>query len=489
MLVTYVLGDCPGCKQQNSFGNVNVCGDHVLRGCMRCRYSQSILLPAVRKKVIYLDQFFFSGAFRGGDDRFVRAAERIQKLAADQLLVAPFSSIHEDETHLWPRFGELYPFIKSASRGAEFKQSSEVDRFQLHRAFMRWQQNGPADQQPELSDALKPGHVSNWDSYFRIEVGGYHGDAELLARLKLESVEGLVDLFPGWRESQNTFDQDVDAEYNAAAKGYMDAYLEFMVGVGGGDYMALFDSPVMSMVVQGLLAQLPEETPPDERLRQCARFLDSQHFKSCAHQWLRAHMYATLKAQVKAGSYANRERALGRLSGVFFDVSHISTYAPYVDAFIMDQPMAELVSHRGVRLSERYGTRVFSLNNWPELFAWFDELENSMTDEHRQGLRDAYPRRVEMSLPLVKSMSEQSTRPDPLRVRYRAHLGDAMRQIVLFGSTLDQAIKAVKVPEVDIAAFNNLLNSELEHLEAYNCARHCLPMGKTQDWIDKGRPH
>jgi hypothetical protein len=33
-----------------------------------------------------------------------------------------------------------------------------------------------------------------------------------------------------------------------------------------------------------------------------------------------------------------------------------------------------------------------------------------------------------------------------------------------------------------------MLTSELQHLEAYNCARYRLPIGKTQEWIDKGRP-
>lgn len=74
MLVTYVLENCPGCHRENCFGNVNVGRNGVLRGCRHCRFHRHVYLPPVRKKVIYLDQFFFSGAFRGGDERFVRAA-------------------------------------------------------------------------------------------------------------------------------------------------------------------------------------------------------------------------------------------------------------------------------------------------------------------------------------------------------------------------------------------------------------------------------
>ncbi|MGF6933468.1 Fic family protein [Paraburkholderia sp. UCT70] len=95
-----------------------------------------------------------------------------------------------------------------------------------------------------------------------------------------------------------------------------------------------------------------------------------------------------------------------------------------------------------------------------------------------------YRRSIDKYQVIVESMGG----PDPLRARYREHLGEAIRQIVFFSSTLDRAVEAVKVPDVDIAAFNNMLNSELEHLEAYNCARYRLPMRKTQEWIDKGRP-
>ncbi|MFG6728536.1 hypothetical protein ACGY1D_13500 [Burkholderia pseudomallei] len=392
MLVTYVEGNCPSCGGENCFGNVEVYGDHVLQGCKQCRYSHGLMLPPIRKKVIYLDQFFFSGAFRGGDARFVQAAERIKQLAEKQLLVAPYSSIHEDETHLWrDHADQLYPFIKDASRGAEFERASEVEKTQLTRAFRAWLAGEPADHAINLEDALEEEHVTEWDGYVRIEVGGYLGDAELLAQLKRQSVEQLVDTFPAWRTSQRSFDEDVAAEYADIGRTLIGSYLEFVFRLFRGDIDVFLDSPAMALIVQGFMFLLPEEMPAEDNLRRCGEFFRSDHFKSVPTQWLTTHMFATLKALVKAGSYQNRERALNRLSGVFFDIKHISTYAPYVDAFVMDQPMAELVSHPGVRLAERYGTRVFSLNNWDELFAWFDELEATMTDEHREGLLDAYP--------------------------------------------------------------------------------------------------
>jgi hypothetical protein len=78
--------------------------------------------------------------------------------------------------------------------------------------------------------------------------------------------------------------------------------------------------------------------------------------------------------------------------------------------------------------------------------------------------------------------------PDPMRVRYREQLGEAVRQVVYFGRNVGQAVEGLGIPAADAAVFDGMLKTELQHLEPYNCARYRLPIGKTQEWIEKGRP-
>ncbi|MDH4394615.1 MAG: Fic family protein [Limnobacter sp.] len=78
--------------------------------------------------------------------------------------------------------------------------------------------------------------------------------------------------------------------------------------------------------------------------------------------------------------------------------------------------------------------------------------------------------------------------PDPRRVRYREQLGEAVRQVVYFGTCFDKAVESHALPEVDMQAFQSMLSLELQHLEPYNCARYRLPIAKTAEWIAKGRP-
>ena len=383
MLVTHVLGDCPKCRGKLQYGNVTVKGFGVLRGCENCSYSITIPLPKIKKKILYLDQFFFSSAFKKHDPRFVKAAGRIREISASQLLVVPFSTIHEDETHQWRGFDgknkeDLMEFIKSTSRGHQFKLAYDVEESQILKAFQVFLANKPEILDLEERIAIDP-VVHEWDDYFRIDVGRYLGDIELIRSLKNQSVETLVDLFPGWRISTTTFDQNVKLEMQEAAKSYMESYFKYIVRIASGDVNALFDSPITSQVVQLLLFCFSKEIPQDQQWRKISDFFISPHFSEIPHLWISARIFAVLKKKLKQGAYTNR------------DLSHIATYAPYCDAFVMDNAMASIVADPDIHLESRYGTKIFSLNNWEQLFIWLDDLEASMSQEHREGLIAAYP--------------------------------------------------------------------------------------------------
>lgn len=390
-LVTRVTGDCPKCGRADGFGKVEIFnGSYVYLGCKSCRYSERIPLPKLRKKVLYLDQFFFSHAFRGERPEYLKAAELIRSASALQLLVAPYSSIHEDETHLWQRREELFEFIKDTSRGHKFRYASDVEKTQMSKAFRAWLNEGPAAYHVEERDALR-NNVHQWDGYMRVEVGRYLGDIELIRELKGRSVEGLVDLFPGWRTLKTTFEQHLNQEYLVTAKGYFDAYREYFMRMVSGDADAFLSSPVISLVVQGMLRDFPSDVPEDQRLKVCVEFMtQSEHFRDIPSHYLSSRIYATVKDMVRQGSYAHRDKTLRIFNGFFHDVKHISTYAPYCDAFVMDTRMADIVKKPSVDLERKYGTMVFSENNWGALIAWLEALPAVISDEHKRGLVAAY---------------------------------------------------------------------------------------------------
>jgi hypothetical protein len=391
VLVTRILGECPGCHCKNSYGNVSVDQNRVLRGCTNCRYSTLIPLPELKKNVLYLDQFFFSSAFKNRDERFTAAAEKIGDLAHKQVLIAPFSSVHEDETHQWRGYGgknkdDLMEFIKATSRGHKFEPAYDVEREQLIRAFEAFLAGQPDDFAVERSDALR-GDIDEWDGYFRVDVDRYLGNIDQIRDLKDTVAGELVDAFAEWRTSKNTFEHDVEFEYATAAKTYVDTYAKYAVRIARAEYDALFDSPV----VESLMRCMGDEISPEIRLGKVGEFLRSSHFKQTAYQWISCRIFAALKDQVQRGAYQQRDVAVQRLRGFFNDITHVATYLPYCDAFVMDGAMAALSNDPRLALEARYSTRIFTLSNWDDMFDWFKELEAGMSKEHRAGLTAAYP--------------------------------------------------------------------------------------------------
>lgn len=95
-----------------------------------------------------------------------------------------------------------------------------------------------------------------------------------------------------------------------------------------------------------------------------------------------------------------------------------------------------------------------------------------------------YRRSIQKYSVLRESMSV----PEPLRARYRQALNELMQLVVFYGRGLDEAFSEVAVEAADLEALRAIVNTELDHLEQYNCARYNLARGMTQRWIDSGRP-
>ena len=90
------------------------------------------------------------------------------------------------------------------------------------------------------------------------------------------------------------------------------------------------------------------------------------------------------------------------------------------------------------------------------------------------------------SIDKYRVVRESLGEPDPMRVRYRELLGDAVRRVV-GGQSLVQVVGALAIPDDDRDTFARMAHEELAHLEPYNCARFRLPIAQVQQWIADGR--
>ena len=168
-----------------AFGNVYVSRNTLLRGCLYCTYSERFPLPKLSKEVLYLDQCFLSHAFRAELPEFVDATKLIGELAHAQLLVCPYSSVHEVETHQWRHSQQqrLWEFIKRTSRGRKFYPAYKVRHTQISRGFERFLAATETSCPIEARDAM-PRELNDWDDYFRFGVRRAFDNIELTRKLK-----------------------------------------------------------------------------------------------------------------------------------------------------------------------------------------------------------------------------------------------------------------------------------------------------------------
>lgn len=82
-----------------------------------------------------------------------------------------------------------------------------------------------------------------------------------------------------------------------------------------------------------------------------------------------------------------------------------------------------------------------------------------------------------------------ATAPDPVRLRLRGAMNDAIGLIVRDGWSLPQTLEALSLEPGDVAALRGYVEQELEHLGEHNCSRFYVTMRQVQQWIAAGRKH
>jgi hypothetical protein len=376
MLVTQIIGRCPACGGEASFGNVLVSGDVLVRGCLKCKHSEEHKLPALSKTVLYLDQCFLSHAFRGGLPEFVTVSRLIRTLAHEQLLVCPRSHIHEMETHLWahPQQQSLWEFVKQTTRGHRFAREHRIKHRQILRAFNSFLTGNQGPQTVKASDAFS-GNLNTWEDYFSGAVVHDPEDMEPARRSKQQAISQLVGLFPVWRSDPKGFEEAKREELLSAAQAYRDLYFKKMDRLEAGDAEAFCDAPVDSRIFESLLYRDHEIMEISDRLKRLDEFFRSAYFAAVPCEDISAGLFGAFRQRIKQGHYRSAEKAQEWLRGFYYDVRFIAAYAPYCNAMFLDGPMFDLVNEPRLQLQEKYGTRFFSKTNWDRFLEFLHSLE------------------------------------------------------------------------------------------------------------------
>jgi hypothetical protein len=393
MLISRHLDEpCPTCGVTGKYGNINVSGNILNRACNNCRQWARYPLPDIRKKIIYLDQFFLSHAFRDHEQPFIDAANRIKDMAARQLVVCPYSSVHTDETHLWRHEQQenLYKFIKQTARGYKFNEAYEIKQEQMHRSFDAFRSNSEIIQPTEDRDAFRD-EIHRWDDYMWIDIRPFLGDLEAMRQGKVAAIEILVDLFPDWANLRTSFEDDVSMEARGYGKLLLDQYLQMVANVGTGNLKSYMDAPLDTMYVESLLHCDSKTMEIDKRLKRIGAFFSSPYFTSIPNIRISCGIFAVLRKMVKNGAYTNPIKARRKLAGLLYDSECISVFGPYSDAIFIDRAMKQWCEDTEAMVLEQHDTKVFSVANWDDFHSYLDSIEENYTDDVREAINWVYP--------------------------------------------------------------------------------------------------
>jgi hypothetical protein len=390
---------CPQCGRTGSYRNIGVGRNSLRRRCDSCKALVRIELPPTRKRVLYLDQFFLSNAFKNSDQRYLAAASAITSLVQDQLLVCPWSDVHELETKLWPsdRQQSLWSFIKRSAAGHKFSTQLQVHSQQLHRAFTSFCANGSKRARLEQSDALEGKDLHDWSDYIWIDIPLDHLiDVSRAREEKENTTRGIVGLFEAWRNAPGDFHADVTSEALGMADAMFRQYLAFVRAFGEGDAVDWFakETPAAHLI-SSLMHRDAASVDPDKRMGRMREFLMSEYFRHTPYIEISCSMFAGLRGQVRSGHFSSdQQKAAKKLAGFHLDVDFISTFGPYCDALFIDKSMHHLLRNECSGIFDRYPMKLFSLSNFDEFLGCLAQWGENRTDEHMRAVRLAYPGRT-----------------------------------------------------------------------------------------------
>ena len=338
-----------------------------------CGASETVRLPIIKKKILYLDQCFFSSMFRDVDARIEPLAIKIRQLIHQQQLVTPFSDLHEIESLQWGdcQKKELFQFIKRHAVGHAFKFGEEVWSAQLHRAFEAYLNS--SDNQGVSEDDALPADIHRWDDYTWVDICRSLEDPSETKHLKNDFAKQLLSEFPKWRQRKLTYKEL-----------YAEVASEFSVDIKD--------------LIPRIIAQMrsfAERQVGDVKARQAFEaFLISAEFNSVPFIDIANTLYAKLRQKIQTSTaYTNQEKALDKYKSFAFDVCFISTYAPYCDAMVIDKAMCQWLCEKDVWFAKKYKTRLFPYSNdgLDDLSQWLDNIQNSILEDMKQNIRLAYP--------------------------------------------------------------------------------------------------
>lgn len=395
---------CPAC-QAAEYGTLIISKFTVTRRCRACWYTATQRVPALHKKLVYLDQMVYSNMAKTLDpvwaadrrpqelfwSRVFDALERVFKL---QLLVCPESTVHEKESALAEQPMMIRALYEHFAGGVAFEHPVMIHQHQLC-VGLRAVLSGQAPAYDIHRGLFLHGDPDEWTERIRIgvNVAGLEPDPQVQRGVKDRSYAAMRQWFERWRtEEDKGFEDWYRLERQGHANNYVylfEEHLKLMDQVTHGAVAFTEDvwNPRLEAEVVPALLRVAEEAghTGTDRLPTVLGFLQSDVGCDAPANDLSALLMASLA----------RKAANGQLRppspGMWNDITAISSFLPYCDAMFLDNECAGLLREEPLKGKiAAFGTRIFSSKTGEDFLEYLAALERQAGPDHVRLVGEVY---------------------------------------------------------------------------------------------------
>lgn len=397
---------CPKCGQPETFGTLTVNDDSFSRRCFSCRYTDSIPLPELNKKIIYIDQFAISNMMKalnkkteankkGRVDIFWHTLfEKLDRLCKLQLIICPDSHIHTDESLMTGYFKELERMYELLSHGVSFEHPETIQEHQICEHAFNWISGNP--EKPISLDVhnVIHGRINAWQDRLIISIDRNIPASWIEDIRKSRNVvcAEMAELFKTWQsENGKSFKDFFDSECRGFISELFSSYVDRLkrlqnISQGKAEMTIndIFPNTSYRMIKSVFDTFETSGIPKEKVLDVTMQYLHSKYIKDIPFLKISAMFYAAIARKATAG----QKKPPGQ--GMSNDISIISVILSYCDAVFIDKECHSYIREKPLCDEINYGTRIFSLSNKNEFLEYLDSIEKSASKDHIFWVRQAY---------------------------------------------------------------------------------------------------
>jgi transcription elongation factor Elf1 len=401
---------CRVCKAPVAVGPEHRSHQFWIARCPQCGLTVEQRLPAIQKKIIYLDQFVLSNILAGKQDRWNNVYKQLQLLSYLQVIACPYSEIHQDESVVAEYSRDsLKKLYRHLSDGLKFASVDWIEHVQLRRSlnqFLGVDEEADNNGYEEFCNQDPNRWTLDMQVYADFPTNQYSVDC-INARKKVIQMS-LETEAEQWRKKEgHTYEADVRREAVEHGRLMLSVYHEL-----DGERQKLESelSPELAAIYHhftGGNVFNPEIPPSNKPYARIIHYLGCEVLKirpnetdpiAIVEQFLASEQatkdtpYLAIMSRLRARIIQQARNPRGARKPKASDdndIALISHFAPYCDAMVVDNHFRAVATQAGV--ARDFDVRFFSPKCLSSFAEYLDDCLQTISQPHRRAIKQVIP--------------------------------------------------------------------------------------------------